>query len=101
MKPYFGHFRPPGPPKTPLKPLVPVNSKCFTAMDQLVPVSFEQDMISCGVAFESLSWGELNATIFWEFGCPWYPKKPKNPPKPNFFMFKYHSHVGYHSKAYH
>ena len=55
MKPYFGHFRPPGPPKTPLKPLVPVNSKCFTAMDQLVPVRFEQDMISCGVAFESLS----------------------------------------------
>ena len=74
MKPYFGHFRRPGPPKTPLKPLVPVNSKCFTAMDQLVPVSFEQDMISCGVAFESLSWGELNATIFWEFGCPWYCK---------------------------
>ena len=99
MKPYFGHFRPPGPPKTPLNPPVPVNSKCFTAMDQLVPVRFEQDMISCGVAFESLSWGELNATIFWEFGCPWYPKKPKNPPRPNFFMFKYH--VGYHSKAYH
>ena len=73
MQPYFGHFRPPGPHKKPLKPFVPVNSDSYAVMDRIVPVSQERQMISCGVTFESLSLGELNATVFWAFQASWTP----------------------------